>query len=247
MNRSQQLRLIEVNEKGAGVSGPSILVIDDEPSIRRFLRATLASHGYRVLEAEAGHTGLELAAGHDPDVVLLDLGLPDMDGLEVVRRLRDWTNVPIIVLSARGGERDKVTALDLGADDYLTKPFGVQELLARLRVAVRHQGRAIPTEVRQFDVSGLHVDLVARRVHVQSEEVHLTPLEFRLLAALIRHAGLVRTHRQLLEEVWGPEYATETHYVRLYMSQLRHKIEADPTRPRYVRTEPGVGYRLMTE
>jgi two-component system KDP operon response regulator KdpE len=224
-----------------------VLVVDDEPSIRRFLRATLTGHGYEVLEAETGRDALTLAEARRPELVLLDLGLPDMDGLEVARRLRDWSSVPIIVLSARGGERDKVTALDLGADDYLTKPFGVQELLARLRVANRHRASLAHDELRSFEVADLHVDLVSRRVVVRAREVHLTPLEFRLLATLVRNAGRVCTHRQLLEEVWGPEYRTEAHYVRLYMSQLRHKIEADPAQPRYVRTETGIGYRLMTE
>jgi two-component system KDP operon response regulator KdpE len=225
---------------------PAVLVVDDEPSIRKFLNATLSSHGYAVLEAVNGTDGLALAASRQPDIVLLDLGLPDIDGLEVARRLRSWSQMPIIVLSARGEERDKVAALDLGADDYLTKPFGVRELLARLRVALRHAAVAEPAAAHPyFRADGLEVDLTAHRVLVDEREVHLTPLEFDLLAALVRHAGQVRSLSQLLREVWGPQYDTEVHYVRLYMSQLRRKIEADPARPRFIRTEPGVGYRLL--
>jgi two-component system KDP operon response regulator KdpE len=227
---------------------PLVLVIEDEPQIRRFLRATLPTHGYRLIEAETGEAGLQQVAAQQPDLVILDLGLPDIDGLDVTRRLREWSRVPIIVLSARGQERDKIAALDMGADDYLTKPFGVGELMARLRVALRHKvqvGQEKPSPI--FRVGDLCVDLARRQVFVGDVEVHLTPIEYKLLSALLRHAGQVVTHRQLLREVWGPGYATENHYLRVYMAQLRHKLETDPARPRYLRTEPGVGYRLVDE
>jgi two-component system KDP operon response regulator KdpE len=227
---------------------PVILLIEDEPQMRRFLRAALGSHDYRLVEAANAKEGLAQAAGRNPDVILLDLGLPDTDGLEVTRRLREWSNKPIIVLSARGQEQDKVAALDLGADDYLTKPFGVDELLARIRVALRHA--AIPPGASPdpvFEVGDLKMDLVRRQVFRGDEEVHLTPTEYKLLATLVRHAGKLLTHRQLLREVWGHNFATQTHYLRVYMMQLRQKIERDPTRPRLLLTEPGVGYRLKTE
>ena len=222
-----------------------VLLIEDDPQIRRFLRAALPAHGYRLLEAENGGDGLTQASTRTPDVVLLDLGLPDLDGLEVTRRIREWSSVPIVVLSARGLERDKVAALDAGADDYLTKPFGVEELLARLRVALRHASRvagAAPGAV--FRTGELEVDLAARLVSVAGREVHLTPTEFKLLALLVRHAGKVVTQRQLLTEVWGPGAAGNAHYLRVQMHGLRHKLEAEPARPRYLLTEPGVGYRL---
>jgi two-component system KDP operon response regulator KdpE len=229
-------------------TAPLILVIEDEPQIRRFLRAALTSHGYRLIEAESGNDGIAQTTLHQPELILLDLGLPDMDGLEVTRRLREWSQVPIVVLSARGQEQDKVAALDMGADDYLTKPFGVAELLARMRVALRHSARVEPAEASPVFVTGsLRVDLLRRQVFVDNQEVHLTPIEYKLLAALVRHAGKVLTHRQLLQEVWGPAYSTESHYLRVYMGQLRHKLEADPARPRYLRTEPGVGYRLILQ
>jgi len=231
--------------------GPAILVIEDEPAIRRFLRATLEQRGYQLIEAGTGEEGLALAARQPPDLVILDLGLPDIDGLDVIRHLRAWTAVPIVVLSARGQERDKVAALDLGADDYLTKPFGVDELAARIRVSLRHAERsalaAAGLSEPVFRVGDLRVDLAGRRVFVRDAEVRLTPTEYKLLETLARHAGKVVTQRQLLREVWGPGYAEETHYVRVYMGQLRHKLEADPARPRYLRTEPGVGYRLLAE
>jgi two-component system, OmpR family, KDP operon response regulator KdpE len=227
---------------------PVILVIDDEPAIRRFLCATLANHGYQLAEAATGQDGIAQVTQQKPDVVLLDLGLPDIDGLEVTRRLREWTNVPIIVLSARGQERDKVAALEAGADDYLTKPFGVAELMARMRVALRHAARAAQSaDEASFSVGQLRVDLVRRQVFVDATEVHLTPIEYTLLITLIRHAGKVVTQGQLLREVWGPGYATEAHYLRVYMGQLRHKLEAEPARPRYLITEPGVGYRLCID
>jgi two-component system KDP operon response regulator KdpE len=222
-----------------------ILVIEDEVPMRRFLGAALRAHAYRVIEAATAKEGLAQAAGRNPDVILLDLGLPDGDGLEVAPRLRRSTRAPIIVISARGREQDKVAALDLGADDYLTKPFGVPELLARIRVALRHA--AVPSDAPQepvFASGHLRVDLVRRRVYRAGAEVHLTPTEYKLLAVLIRHAGRVTTHRQLLEHVWGANYAGQTHYLRVYMAQLRHKLELDPARPRLLATEPGVGYRL---
>ena len=224
---------------------PLLLLIEDEPQMRRFLRATLRAHDYQVVEAGTAREGLAQAAGRNPELILLDLGLPDLDGLEVVRTIRRSARTPVIVLSARGQEQDKVAALDLGADDYLTKPFGASELLARIRVALRRAalppgGPAEPV----FQTGELRVDLVRRQVFRGEEEAHLTPTEYRLLAALIRHAGRVSTHRQLLEEVWGANYADQSHYLRVYMAQLRHKLERDPTRPRLLTTEPGVGYRL---
>ncbi len=221
-----------------------ILVIEDEPQIRRFLRATLSSHHYRLIEATTGKEGLEQAALHLPDLIILDLGLPDLDGLAVAQRLREWTQTPIIVLSARGQEQDKIAVLDAGADDYLTKPFSVGELMARMRVALRHSA-ASPQEAPLFTEGALRVDLGRRQVFLAEEEVHLTPIEWKLLAALVQHAGKVLTHQQLLKAVWGSGYSTETHYLRVYMGHLRHKLEADPLRPRYLRTEPGVGYRLL--
>ena len=225
-----------------------ILLIEDEPQMRRFLRAGLGAQDYDLVEAETGREGLTQAAGRRPDVVLLDLGLPDTDGLEVIRRLREWSPVPIIVISARGREQDKITALDLGADDYLTKPFSVGELLARVRVALRHARRAADgTDQPVFEVGGLRVDLARREVAVRDAPVHLTPTEYKLLAMLVRFAGRVVTHRQLLKEVWGLSATTQAHYLRVYMAQLRHKLEADPARPSYLLTEPGVGYRLRDE
>jgi two-component system KDP operon response regulator KdpE len=227
---------------------PKILVIEDEPEIRRFLRATLANSGYRMLESQNGADGLEQAASESPAAVLLDLGLPDMDGLSVIGRLRAWSQVPIIVISARGNEADKIKALDGGADDYLTKPFGVGELLARIRVALRRvPDESAPGDVRPFALGELRVDFARRQVFVGQQEVHLTPIEHRLLTTLIRHAGKLVTHRQLLKEVWGPDSVFETHYLRVYMAHLRRKIEADPSRPRYLLTEPGIGYRLAAE
>ena len=226
---------------------PLILIVDDEPPLRHFLRATLASHGYALAEAATGQAGLDLAAEQQPAIVLLDLGLPDLDGLEVTRRLREWTSVPIVVLSARGQERDKVAALEAGADDYLTKPFGMAELLARIRVALRHAARATQPAPAEVAFGDVRVDAGRRLVTVAGAEVHLTPIEYDLLTTLIRHAGKVVTQRQLLREVWGPAYATEAHYLRVYMGQLRRKIEADPARPRHLITEPGVGYRLRVD
>lgn len=227
---------------------PQILIIEDEPPIRRFVRMSLESHGFAVRETDTGERGIGQAADAPPDVVILDLGLPDRDGLDVIRALREWSQVPIIVLSARGRESDKISALDAGADDYLTKPFGVGELLARVRVALRHSAATTsPNGEAVFEVGGLRVDLGRRTVHVDDLERHLTPTEYRLLTTLIRHAGKVVTHRQLLKEVWGPDSVFENQYLRVYMGQLRRKIESDPARPRYLKTEAGVGYRLVDE
>jgi two-component system KDP operon response regulator KdpE len=227
--------------------GLLVLVVEDEAEVMRFLRATLPAAGYRVTEAETGAQALVEARTRVPDLVLLDLGLPDIDGVEVARRIREWSAVPIIVLSARGRERDKVEALDAGADDYVTKPFGVEELLARMRVAARNAARvAGAAGETTVEVGGLRVELAARRVWVDAREIHLTRVEFNLLTALARRPGKVVTHRQLLREVWGPG-ATEAHYVRVYMGHLRHKLESDPARPRYLLTEIGVGYRLAAD
>lgn len=223
-----------------------VLVIDDELAIRRFLRASLEPNEYALTEAETGQQGIRATATTNPEVVLLDLGLPDMDGVDVARSIREWSKVPIIVLSARGREQDKIDALDAGADDYLTKPFGVGELLARIRVALRHAGKPEGPEP-VFECDGFSVDLAARRVLREDLEVHLTPNEYKMLAILVRNAGRVVTHRQLLHEVWGPEYELETHYLRVYMGQLRQKLEANPAQPRFLINEPGVGYRLRTE
>jgi len=221
-----------------------ILIIEDELPVRRFLRASLAANGFRVIEAETGEEGLSLAASHNPDVVLLDLGLPDGDGVAWLRRLREWSRVPVIVISARGREDDKVLALDSGADDYLTKPFGVGELLARIRVALRHlHGITTPGD-STIELAGLHLDLARHEVRVDDREVRLTPIEFKILALLARNAGKVLTHRQILTEVWGSGHAGENHNVRVHVALLRKKIEADPTRPRRLMTESGIGYRL---
>jgi two-component system KDP operon response regulator KdpE len=229
-------------------TGPLVLVIEDEPAIRKFLRASLLAHGYRLNEAETGKQGLILAAQQPPELVILDLGLPDIDGLDVTRELRAWTNVPILVLSARGQEGDKVAALDAGADDYLTKPFSVVELAARLRVALRHVARTKAGSGESvFTVGELKVDLGKRLVTKRGETVHLTPTEYRLLTTLVQHAGRVLTHQMILKEVWGPSDANEIQYLRVYMAQLRQKLEDDPAQPRYLTTEPGVGYRLAAE
>jgi len=226
---------------------PVVVLIEDEPQIRRFLRATLTGQGYRLFEVANGGDALVEVAQRQPDVVILDLGLPDMDGLEVIRRLREWSAVPIIVLSARGQERDKVGALDAGADDYVSKPFSAGELLARLRVALRHAAGAAHEDSEAFKVGDLQVDLLRRHVSVAGTEVKLTPIEYKLLTTLVRHAGKVVTHQQLLREVWGPSHQDQAHYVRVYMAHLRHKLETEPARPRYLLTEPGVGYRLAAE
>ena len=223
---------------------PIILIIEDEPALKRFLKPTLHGQGFQVLLAATGQEGLDLARTHNPDLVLLDLGLPDRDGLEVLVSLRSWSRKPIIILSARSQEVDKVKALNQGADDYITKPFGAAELLARIRVALRHsvQGNQLDAV---FTSGELKVDMRTREVWSDGVLVRLTPLEYRLLEALIRRAGQVATHAQLLTEVWGPGQAEQSHYLRIYMAQLRYKLEADPSRPRYFLTEPGVGYRLQ--
>ncbi len=226
----------------------NILVIEDEPQMQKFLRMSLTSEGYRVVEAAKGQEGIDLARTHNPDLVLLDLGLPDMDGTHVTRALREWTARPIIVISARGQEEDKILALDAGADDYLTKPFATGELMARIRVALRRTARAGQDKPEAvLTVGELTMDLDKRQVFVGAEEVHLTPNEYKLLTVLMKNAGRVLTHRQLLKEVWGPAYATQTQYLRVYMVQLRHKLERDSARPEYLVTEPGVGYRLKAD
>lgn len=227
------------------VSGARILVVDDEPAIVRAVRANLSRHGFRVDVATTGQEALEHAQAR-PDLILLDLGLPDGDGLEVIRSIREQSDTPIIVLSARGAEREKVRALDLGADDYLTKPFGLEELYARIRVALRHKTR-LPGNGPVFRTGGLEIDVERRRVTVDGEEVHLTPTEYSLLTALARNADRVVTDAMLLREVWGPPYGDEDHYLHVYVARLRKKLERDPQRPRYLRTEPGVGYRLLAE
>lgn len=224
----------------------TILVIDDEPQVLRSLRSGLTARGYAVETAVDGAQALIAAADRAPDLLVLDLGLPDMDGVEVCRRLREWSGVPIIVLSAREREPDKIAALDAGADDYLTKPFGMGELLARVRVALRRAAGA-RTDEPVFRTGGLTVDFAKRRVEREGQEIHLTPKEYDLLRYLARHAGKVITQRQLLQAVWGPDYGDEGHYLRVHMSTLRRKVEPEPARPRYLITEPGVGYRLQLD
>ena len=225
-------------------NSPTIIVIEDEAQIRRFLRTSLTSEGYQLIEAETGKQGLTEAGTRKPDLIILDLGLPDMDGVEVVKELRTWSSVPIIILSARSQESDKISALDAGADDYLVKPFGIGELLARIRVALRHMPITENEEEGIFSVDELQVDMIHRKITVGGVEVHLTPIEYRLLSVLIKHAGKVLTHQLLLKEVWGPNYVERAHYLRIYMGTLRHKLEKDPARPRFLLTEVGVGYRL---
>jgi two-component system KDP operon response regulator KdpE len=222
-----------------------VLIIDDEEAIRRFLRVTLSSQGYTVLEAATGNEGLANAANEKPDVIILDLGLPDLDGVTVTRLLREWIRIPIIILSVRGSEKDKIAALDAGADDYLTKPFGVGELLARIRAALRRAVQATNEPV--FIIGNLKVDLARRLVSVSGQEVQLTPNEYGLLHALVSNAGKVLTHHHLLREVWGAEYGEEFHMLHVNISNLRRKIESDPTRPQFIITEPGVGYRLKED
>ena len=223
-------------------TGPLVMIVEDEPQMRRFLRASL-SHGFRLLEASTAKEALALVTSRSPEVILLDLGLPDRDGIDLAREIRGWSRVPIIVISARGREDDKVEALDAGADDYLTKPFGVNELLARIRVALRRGGDAVSSGPA-FEVGPLRIDLVRREVTLGKEAVHLTPIEYRLLTLLAQNAGRVLTQRQILEQVWGRTHAAQSHYVRVFMAQLRRKIEKDPTRPKLLVTEQGVGYRL---
>lgn len=225
------------------IPGPQVLVIDDEPQIRRLLQLTLESAGYRVLAAEKGQEGLILAAQHRPALVVLDLGLPDLNGLEVLRRLREWSEVPVVVLSVQEAEADKIAALDSGADDYVTKPFNSGELLARLRVALRHAEKA--PELPVLEIGHWVIDLAARRVTADGRDVSLTATEYSLLRLLVRHAGKVLTHRQLLRDVWGPNAEHQTHYLRVYLARLREKLERNPAAPELLVTEPGVGYRLV--
>jgi two-component system KDP operon response regulator KdpE len=221
-----------------------ILLVEDEPPMRRFLRTTLAGHGYAISEAVSAAEAIAMAAQHQPQLVLLDLGLPDGDGMAVTRRLREWSQIPVIVISARGREDDKVRALDAGADDYLTKPFGTNELLARIRVALRHAHRHESRGDPRIVVGALAIDPPKREVTLSGREVHLTPIEYRLLLYLAQNAGRVLTHRQILREVWGPLQTAQTEYLRVYMLHLRRKLEPDPARPTLLLTEPGVGYRL---
>jgi len=226
----------------------TVLIIEDEQQIRRFLRPALEAGGYKFLEAATGAAGLLQATQYNPEVIILDLGLPDMDGLDVIRRLREWFHRPVIILSARGQENDKVNALDAGADDYVQKPFSVSELMARVRVALRHAASVAGDSASATVTAGdLTIDLARREVRRADQRVHLTPLEYKLLATLAKHAGLVVTQRQLLKEVWGPGHADESHYLRLFVHQLRHKLEANPSRPRHLITEGGVGYRFRME
>jgi len=224
----------------------TILVVEDEPDIRRFLRSSLGAEGYRVVESPNGRRGTLDAGMHKPDLAIVDLGLPDFDGVEVIRRIREWSPMPILVLSARIQERSKIEALDAGADDYVTKPFGVGELLALVRVALRHASRAANgSDALQLGDATIHFQ---KRVATKGgAEIHLTPIEFRLLACLAKHLGMVVTHRQLLTEVWGPTHAADTHYLRVYMKQLREKLETDPVQPKHLLTETGVGYRLVAD
>ena len=226
------------------MSDESVLVVEDEAPMRRFLRSALASAGFRVIEAGTSREGEEAVRRASPSAILLDLGLPDGDGLVLLRRLREWSRTPVIVLSARDREDDKVTALDAGADDYLTKPFGTSELLARVRVALRHARPDAEADDPVLDVGPIRIDRARHEVTVEGKLVHLTPIEFDLLALLARHAGKVLTHRQLLLEVWGPHSTQQTHYLRVHMAALRRKIEHDPARPKWLATEAGVGYRL---
>ncbi len=226
-------------------SNPIIVVIEDDPAIRLFLRTGLGAHGFKIFEADRGQQGIIEAGVRKPDLIILDLGLPDMDGVEVINSIRGWSTLPIIVLSARSLEQHKINALDAGADDYLTKPFGLGELLARIRVALRHASSSpAQDDGGMFVIGDLKVDLLKRLVQVGDRDVHLTPIQYRLLALLIKNAGKVLTHQYILKEVWGPSYKDNSHYLRIYMSQLRQKLEADPTQPHYLLTESGVGYRL---
>ncbi len=223
-----------------------VLIIEDEQPIRRFLKASLSAEGYQVDEAGSGEEGLRKALSLPPDLVILDLGLPDLDGQEVLKRIREWYTAPIIVLSARDQEAQKISALDSGADDYITKPFGVGELLARMRTALRHQHSTGP-EATSITIGDIRVDLAARLTYRKGVEVHLTPLEYKLLVAMMKNAGKVLTHRFLLREVWGPQDAQENHYLRVFVASMRRKLEDDPARPRYILTEQGVGYRFAAE
>ncbi|QOT76656.1 two-component system response regulator KdpE [Cupriavidus basilensis] len=224
---------------------PTVLLVEDEPHIRRFVREALQAEGCAVHEAETLKRGLIDAGTRQPDVVILDLGLPDGDGMTLIREMRTWTEVPVLVLSARSGEDDKIAALDAGADDYLTKPFGVGELIARVRVLLRRHAKTNPQGTPQVGFGEVQIDLANRVVTRAGQDVHLTPIEYRLLAVLIAHRGKVMTHRELLREVWGPAHSESSHYLRVYMGHLRHKLEADPAQPAHLMTEVGVGYRFV--
>jgi two-component system KDP operon response regulator KdpE len=229
------------------VSTASILVVEDEAQMRKFVHIALTSEGYRVIDAETGEEGVRQAAAHTPDLVLLDLGLPDLDGLEVTKRIREWSAVPIIVISARGLESQKVAALDAGADDYVTKPFGTAELMARIRVALRHTARTTDDPKSSIvEIGSVKMDFGRRLVFVDGAEIHVTPIEYKLLTALVKNADKVLTHKQLLDQVWGPGHAHQMQYLRVYMTQLRRKLEKNPARPRHLTTEPGVGYRFKS-
>jgi two-component system KDP operon response regulator KdpE len=227
-------------------SHPAILIVEDEPEIRRFLRAALGAEGYRVIESATGRRGMIDASSHKPDLAIVDLSLPDLDGVEVIRHIRAWSPMPIIVLSARVEERAKIAALDTGADDYVTKPFGVRELLARVRAALRHRVR-IASGTSILVLGDARVDLEKRTACRDGTPIHLTPIEYKLLITLAKSLGMVVTHRQLLTEVWGPTHAGDTHYLRIYMKQLRDKLENDPVQPIHLRTETGIGYRLVAD
>ncbi|MCF7914569.1 MAG: response regulator [Spirochaetaceae bacterium] len=229
---------------------PLILIVEDDPPIKNFLRTSLKNHGYRLLLVEKGGEAISMTASHMPDLILLDLGLPDIDGIEVIRQLRSWSRIPVVVVSAREQERSKIEALDSGADDYLTKPFSIGELLARIRVALRHSqigASENPLQNTEFRVGDLVVDMEHRRVKTNGKAVHLTPTEYKIVALLAKHAGKVLTHRFILKEIWGPSSVGESQYLRVFMANLRRKIEPDPTQPRYLITEIGVGYRLLDE
>jgi two-component system KDP operon response regulator KdpE len=225
----------------------SILVIEDELSIRRFLKTAIVSQDYRFIEAKSGAEGLQMASEAKPDVILLDLGLPDMDGLQVIKKLRTWSSIPIVVLSARDQEQDKALALDMGADDYLSKPFSVVELNARIRVALRHLQRAIEKEAPVCEYENIRMDFINRELWVRNEKIQLTPIQYDMMAVLIRRANKIVTHKELLRLVWGQHHTEDVDYLRIYIYQLRHKLEQNPARPRYLKTEPGVGYRLICE
>ncbi len=231
-------------------SKPLILIVEDDPPIRNFLRTSLKNHEYRLLVVEKGCEAVSMTASHMPDLIILDLGLPDMDGIEVIKQVREWSRIPIVVVSAREQERIKIEALDCGADDYLTKPFSIGELLARIRVALRHSmlgGTVSLTGSSEFKTGDLSINFEHRRVKISEKTVHLTPTEFRIVALLVKHAGKVLTHRYILKEIWGPSSVEESQYLRVFMANLRRKIEPDPAQPRYIITEIGVGYRLLDE
>lgn len=228
----------------------TVLVIEDDSSVRNFIRTSLSSNNYKVIEAELGCEAISLTTSHMPDLIILDLGLPDIDGIEVIKELRTWTSLPIIIVSARGQEKNKVEALDAGGDDYLTKPFGVGELLARMRVAFRHASVLLEKNGKpqtEINIKGLHIDLEKRELKIDGRLIHLTPIEYKIIIFLAKHAGKVVTHKSILKEIWGPGSTEEKQYLRVFMATLRRKIESDPSQPVYLKTEVGVGYRLIEE